>query len=458
MNVRLSLAAVLAAAAAAPPAFGDIPIWEEEGTRPGRARSLSLDGYVQPGFVHRQNDEQNVAAPGQPERWVQFNPYPDDHFWLQRARFGFKAKLHEQVRLRVEYDATVSQLQDGWLEYRPHQAFGLRAGQMQIPFLRTFLFGELHLGFIDRTVYVPLQNDREALRFLKPRDVGAMVLGRVGDTTEGATSPVLEYWAGVFNGNQQITNNSDDVYLFAARLQVHALGLPRAVADENDLARNEHPKLAIAAGAYTNCDDRAQWNRGLTGDLEARWRGLYASTSVVWFRNGAARGGFAEALGYDGSPTYPACGTEYRTDPPPTHIASGWSAQVQYALPTSVTSEDDTVELLVRADQVNPQSPCSDPSKYPAGSPERSQAGCPIFGGDDSTTGYLVPAAFDDSDNPPSRLRFTFGVNWFPTSEQRMRVSFNYMMNRETETVQRTEGEVNAIKNDVLWLQATMGF
>jgi len=412
-------------------AAADIRVWEEHPESVWKNRNLDITGYLQPGYIQRQDDPD-----GQ-------NPHEDDNFWLQRARFGLRSRVHRFVWVRMEYDATVSQLEDGYLEARFLEQLNLRFGQFQIPFLKTFMFSEVNLAFNDRAVYTPLQQDRETLRYLRPRDLGFMLSGRVGDVTPKATTPVLEYWAGMFLGQGQgATNNIDDAYLYSARIQLHTLGVPDGVEAESDLARNESPRVGIAAGVYSNCDDRGQWNRGWTADAELRWQGVYVSGSFVWFKNGAASG-LGETLGY-GADT--ACGRGPAAGGPPDHIASGMSAQAQYVLPKFVPEQKHSFELLARFDQVNPQSPCN-----------AVTGKCKFLGGGPSTPGYLIPASYEDADNPPTRYRITAGLNWFPDDRQTLRLSLNYQINREAEDVQNANGTFTGIKNDVIWFQATAG-
>ena len=101
------------------------------------------------------------------------------------------------------------------------------------------------------------------------------------------------------------------------------------------------------------------------------------------------------------------------------------------------------LELLARADYVDPASPFA--------------AGQPLFGGGRMTAGYVAPANYTDSDNPPSRYRVTLGLNFFPTGVQTLRLGVNYQLNREVEEVVTPEGVIRAIDNDILWIQLTAG-
>jgi len=415
-------AAAAAALAAAPPlARADLRLWEEGADAPAPHRFYAVTAFIQPGFIWRADDPNSPAT--------------DDNFWLQRARFGFKALPFRSVYVRLELETTPSPvLTDAYVEWRIHEALVVRGGQFQLAFLRTFQFNEANLAFIDRTLYVPAAPDRPALRYLSPRDIGLMVTGRVGRTDPDGRSPVLEYWAGAFlgRGPNQIRND-DDAFLFSARLQLHVLGIAEGLEAESDLARNWYPHVSVAAAAYTNCDDRGQWNRGFTADAELRWQGLFASATFVWFRNGASSG-LGDVLGYG-----PGCpGVAGAVD----HIAAGASVQLQYVLPTMlVPAGAGDWEILARWDHVAPAGPAD-------GS---------FFGGGPTTPGYVPPPSYSDTDNPPTRWRLTFGVNWFPTHTQTLRLSINYQLNRELEHVILAGTEYQGILNDVFWLQLTVG-
>jgi hypothetical protein len=421
------LALFLLTSSFVPTARADMRVFERGGEE-GKAREhryLDITGFLQPGWIFRLADENAGANDSGP--------------WLQRARVGLTAQPVWWLRARMEIEfAPVPTLQDAYLEFRPHAAFTLRAGQFLVPFLRAYQFNELNLGFLDRPTYTPISPDRSFLRYLNPRDVGVMARGHIGDTSPGATSPVLEYNLGLFIGRgPNAARNDDDAFLYALRLQLHALGVPEGVHAESDLARNERPKLGIAAAVYSNCDDRANWNRGFDADAELRWKGLYASASFVWFRNGPASndqfnyGDFCVGtVGPDGNPL------EF--------ISAGAHAQVQYVLPKALFPvKNQELELLVRGDWVDPNSPY-DPTR-------------PIRGGDENHAGYVPPTRVNDSDNAPTRFRMTFGLNWFPTGNQELRFQINYQHIRELEDMVTSQGVLVGVKNDILWLQFTAG-
>lgn len=435
MSRAVAAALVLVAASHA---AADIRLWEEHAEEPARHRYFDLTGYLQPGFIARQFDE--------------FSPITEDLFWLQRARIGFRGKLQSWLFVQFELETTPAPvLNDAFIEARIHPSFNIRAGQFQLAFLRTFQFGEPYLAFIDRTIFTPQSPDRPFLRYLTPRDVGLMFTGRIGDQSPDAARPVLEYWLGSFvgRGSNQIRNDNE-AFLYSARVQAHLRGVPERVEEESDLARNRIARISTAAGVYSNCDDRGQWNRGFTVDSEFRYEGLFASAAFVWFRNGPSEG-IGAFLGYDRACKEGAgAGTV-------DHIANGASAQVQYVLPEKwFRFAGQSFELLARWDWVNPNSPMVAPLFGGSGE-RRATLGERLFGGGDDTPGYVQPPSFGDADNAPSRWRMTAGINWFPTSRQTLRISANYQWNLETEPVRMSGLTIPAINNNVAWIQMTAG-
>jgi hypothetical protein len=432
---RLSaVAATTAVLLAVAPARADIMLWESEGIQEGEPLAhLEFRAFAQPGFIWRDNDDNS--------------PITDDTFLVRRARLGFEAKLLPMMYLDMSMDLTpTAQLLSGHIDGRFHQAFGIALGQQKIPFLQAYRFGSEHLAFNDRAIYTS-DIDRPFLRYLNEYDIGIKFHGRVGNVDPDSMFPVFDYALGAFVGrgpNQ--TRNDHNSFLYAARVQLHALGLPGGNDDESDLARNRIPRVGVGAGVYSNCDDRGQWNRGFTTDAEFRFLGIYASATFLWFKNGRSSG-LGSALGYgsgndDGTFDGPCPGVQGAPD----HIASGASAQLQYVLPRQWLGNQHALELLTRFDTVSPIAPCN-----------IDTGNCGALGGDESTPGYIPPADYNDADNAPSRRRFTFGINWFPSSEQLMRISVNYQLKRELELVQTAEGTIQGIKDDVLWIQVQGG-
>jgi|GEM_PF-2539815 len=403
-------------------------------------RWLDITSFVQPGFIVRLDNEGDGISAG----------VTDDTFWLQRARIGLRAQLFAWLRARIEVEfAPVTLLQDAFLDIQLHEYLTVRVGQMLVPFLQTFRFNELNIMFLDRAIYTPQRPDREFIRYLSPRDVGISLNGRIGNSDPESHDPVLEYAAGLFVGRgPNIALNDDGVFLWAARLQLHFLGIPHGADRETDLDRNHHARVALGFGAYSNCDDRSNWNRGFTTDLEMRFEGLYASAGFVWIGNsGGGQALLSDSTDCRGQPTG-------MTNPDGTPIAlrfvsRGAHLQAQYALPRlfdgifSAPFDGMTVELLARLDWVDPNSPWDDSD--------------PLFGGGPDSEGYNAPSNFTDSDNAPTRWRLTFGINYYPTGEPRLRLGINYQLNREEEEVVTGTGRYAGVSNDILWIQITAG-
>ena len=100
------------------------------------------------------------------------------------------------------------------------------------------------------------------------------------------------------------------------------------------------------------------------------------------------------------------------------------------------------LELLTRFDWVDANSPFDNSN--------------PLFGGGSSSPDYIAPPNYTDSDNPPSRWRLTFGLNFFPTGQQTLKLGLNYQLNREIENVVTGMGTFRGVSNDILWVQATI--
>ncbi|UJR82438.1 hypothetical protein [Sandaracinus amylolyticus] len=405
----------------------------------GDHRWLDLTGFVQPGFIYREDGGEEVSRPPQ-----------DDAFYLQRARFGLRTQLAWWLRARLEVELVPSpNLQDGFVDLALHPAFNVRGGQFIVPFLRAFSFNEVNLAFLDRPLYTPLGQDRTVVRYLAPRDIGAMVFGMVGDPSPGSHDPVFEYALGAFVGRgPNVAVNSDGVLLWALRLQLHVLGVPEGASAESDLARNETPRVSVATAAYSNCDDRGNWNRGFTVDTEFRFIGLYASAGFVWFRNGRAD---SDGLGFlaGGGDNAQCQGAVRIPDPsnpseqlPLDFVSRGAHLQIHYTIPEIDVDilRDMDLELLARVDWVDPFAIYSDSD--------------PLFGtGPEAAT--FQPSDYVDSDNGYDRWRLTFGLNYFPTGHQTLRIGLNYFLQYELERVVASTGTYRGIKNDVLWLQLT---
>ncbi len=395
-------------------------------------RWLDITGFLQPGFIARFDDPSDGVSVGN----------TDETFWLQRARLGVRAQLFEWLRLRIEVEFTpTTSLQDGFVDIVPHQYVNIRAGQFIVPFLRTFQFNEVNLGYIDRALYTPVQFERGYLRFLAPRDMGFMLYGSFGDRSPTSMLPVLEYQVALMNGRgPNLPINDDFVFLYAGRLNLHVLGVPTGADAESDIARNTTARVAVGLGGYSNCDDRGNWNRGLTFDGELRYEGIYASAAFVWMRNSAG----------DGTEVFTSARCTGTPSPIPgvtaDFVSRAAHAQVQWAIPRvwrdlGAPFDGMDLEVLARFDWVDGNSPYN---------------GNFLDAGGQMTAGYITPTDYSNPDNPPTRWRLTFGLNYFPTGQQTLKLGINYQVNREAEDVDTGMGVVRQVANDVLWVQATV--
>lgn len=413
-------------------ARADMRVWESKEKQPDGSSTSHLDltAFAQPGYIIRSPFEDDANA-----------GVTDSGPWLQRARSGFWAQIQPWLVMRMETElAPVPLLQDAFLEAKFASYLNLRMGQFIVPFLQAYRFNELNLGFLDRPIYTPVAPDRGYIRYLAPRDIGLMFHGAVGDANPERYSPVFEYRVGAFLGRgPNVTRNDDDALLYTARAEFFPFGMPKGREAESDLAFNPWPKMGVGLGVYSNCDDRANWNRGFTVDGEYRWRGLYGSAGFVWIKNGKSSA-LGDTLGYGKS----CVGSVDAAGDPVTFVSRGMHAQVQYVLPEALNPvKGQAFEGVLRFDWVDPVSPF--------------EKGNPLFGGGSQSDEYVPPPNFTDTDNAPTQWRMTFGVNWFPTHVQSLRVSLNYQLRREAEDAQTTEGYIVGIKNDILWLQLTAG-
>jgi hypothetical protein len=411
-------------------------------------RWLEFTGFIQPGYIQRLDNPNEGISPG----------ITDDAFWLQRARVGLRAQLFSWLRMRVEFDLTTTfSLQDAFVDIVPFEFFQIRVGQMIIPFLQTYRYNELNIGFLDRAIYVPTAPDRGYVRSFQARDIGITISGRIGDLSPSAGTPVFEYQLAAFNGRgTNVALNDDGVFLWTGRLTLYALGVPVGFDRETDIARNHIPRATVGLAGYSNCDDRQNWNRGFTADVEFRYEGLFVEGAFFWLRNGASGtrnvGGtgqhnaffLADSNGCQGNTdgTTQSDGTPNTLD----FVSRGANLQIQYVLPRVLQDLPFSLmdlELLFRADWVDASSPYT--------------SGDPLFGGGPGSPGYLQPVDYTNPDNPPTRWRLTFGLNYYPTGQSQVRLGINYQLNRESENVISGGKTFAAVSNDIFWLQMTIG-
>ncbi len=413
-------------------AHADVRVWErapetdEDGELTGTTRSdrhhafVDVTSWGRLGFMGR--------FAGESSGDLHASEFRFDHL-----RLGVNARPFWWLRFRLDAQWNVTAgnrpgIADAFVDFTLHQSFNLRLGTFLIPFAYGNRYGLLVTGFIDRVTYIP-NGDRPFLSPLSVREVGAMAHGLVGDTSANNRGSVLEYFVGMFNASRSV-GEAFNTFSLMARAELHVLGLPRGHMTETDLERNEQVRPSIGFAAYSTCDGGAgNWNRGFTSDLELRYRGFFASASFLWLRNGSANG-VGETLA---SSRCSGGAGGVTTD----SVSRGAHVQLQYVLPRVLFPVDgQALELGMRLDWVDPQSP-HDPESA-------------LFGGDSASPGYIPPAGLLDRTNAASRVRLTFGVNWYPTGQPTLKLMLNYQMRREIEAS-------SEVRNDAMWLTVIAG-
>jgi hypothetical protein len=210
---------------------------------------------------------------------------------LRRARLGWEGSaLSPTLAFKLELEmgqGTIGPL-DLYVEWRLSSHFTVRAGQMRVPFSRSWMTPEQLLLFPERSVAT------DELRY--DYDLGALVEGRWRDGRAQA-------WLGAFNGaGRNVVGNDNLDPMLLGRVAVTPLGDPIRLA-EGDRVRTARPALAFGVtgtldyvpvpDAYgytsraptyprsvtvvdTNQDGRRDGVRVLQAelDLAGRWRGF----------------------------------------------------------------------------------------------------------------------------------------------------------------------------------------
>lgn len=155
----------------------------------------------------------------------------------------------------------------------------LRAGQFKAPFSRQQMTSSGMLEFVDRAI-----TDRQ---YAKGREPGAMLYGMFG----GASNDLIEWYAGVFNGEGENVLNNDPGLEVVGRLAVNLLGVMAYA--EGDPKNTEDPELQAAFGILHHDDTNRRSGSATIGasplenefawnaELAFRWSGLYAA--FEWF-------------------------------------------------------------------------------------------------------------------------------------------------------------------------------
>ncbi len=201
----LPLALTVSALAPAEPASAQEPFTMETGL------------YIQPQF-HWEDPDDDTS---------------ESTFLVRRARVSVRGNAYENFTYLLQMDVAGSsaRLIDAVVSRPINSYLTVSVGQAKAPFGRQQLTSDTGLQFVDRGILDP--------RFNPARQPGVWVSGGVGDG-------LVQYSAGVFNGDGINRANDDGDYLKAARVVWNPLG-PYAL-EESSLDFPESPRLALGAG------------------------------------------------------------------------------------------------------------------------------------------------------------------------------------------------------------------
>lgn len=142
-------------------------------------------------------------------------------FFIRTGRIDLGGLFLKRVEFKVQFDfptgapsnsgtapsAVTGTIQDAWLGWRPSADFGLRVGQMKEPFSQEQTASHRAIDFSERSVL-----DRLA----PGRDLGIAASGK-------PLGGLLEYEAGVYNGNGRAVIDHNDEKDLAGRIRVTPL-------------------------------------------------------------------------------------------------------------------------------------------------------------------------------------------------------------------------------------------
>ncbi len=148
-------------------------------------------------------------------------------FWLQ----GHVFRKELSYKWQQNFGGGGSELEDAWLAYDFHEAFGLTLGQQKPPQARQELTSSGSQQFVDRS----LANDTFNLGY----DIGLQASGSFAGGK-------VEYGAGIFNGNGENEANPTTDHMFALRLDVNPFGPMK----RDEVAWNGDKPLLNIGGSY----------------------------------------------------------------------------------------------------------------------------------------------------------------------------------------------------------------
>jgi len=201
---------------------------------------------------------------------------PSDTFLIRRARFGFQGNFgsHFDFAILTDANATTGAIvRDAYLNVRIRPEFQFQAGQFKEPFAQETGIGATNLDFVERGLQ-SLLYPSPGTAFRSP----GMTLH--GDIKGG----IIQWWAGVFNGRNGVTNNVTNEPDFVGRLRFYPFRK----------GKNDWLKQLAFGGSI----DHAR-SRGLSGDMS--FSGALPDAAYTFFPQLAINGPIER---YEGEFTY----------------------------------------------------------------------------------------------------------------------------------------------------------
>ncbi|WP_305044023.1 OprO/OprP family phosphate-selective porin [Geoalkalibacter sp.] len=218
----------------------------------------------------------------------------DSDFNIQRLRIDMRGNVYNKnLYYQWQHDFGGSggaTLKDAVLGYKFMNELSLQAGQFKAPTSRQQLTSSGSQMFVDRSLADETFN--------LGRDRGLMAKGAFADN-------LVEYMAGVFNGNGENRSNREDKHLWAARVDINPLGK----FDMDEPSFNEPKPLLNIGASYAvqtlvradtgNVNSRLLTNgvrlgdlnlangeeadlRTATANIHFKWLGLSAAAEYYW--------------------------------------------------------------------------------------------------------------------------------------------------------------------------------
>lgn len=284
--------------------------------RPGRGFSftsadkafrLNIGGRIQVRFTY--DFWQENASTDRENR-------PD--FDVPRARLDFTGHaFHEHLKYRIHFDVAgdradtpvtfpgagtvrfasgnrLAELKDAYIDYVKWPELSLRAGQFKTPYSRQFLTSSAQFQMVERS---PVHR-----AFIRDRDVGLMVFGAAGS---GENAKLIEYYAGIFDGEGENSTNNDKGLLYVGRVAVNPFG--EVAYTESALKQTEDFRLAVGLNAWLHQDDNHRgegddWAIGF--DVAIFWCGFFATAEFHYRENDAGGGPDVRIVGWSAQAGY----------------------------------------------------------------------------------------------------------------------------------------------------------